>query len=146
MSVFTGSVHDVHGDFLYIIECFGPNNRKNDANEKEDQSRHQNASVIMLFGIGKLALPVIGISFLLCSAHRNKGEHHISQNKSDADKCALAADIHHARKKRHQDARDKERIRKDLDIDRKAVCKKALGPNHEECDHHLNGNTNPIIS
>ena len=64
----------------------------------------------MLFVLAELARPVIGIFLVPRSAHRDKGEHNISQNESDADERTLAADIHHARKERHQYARNEERV------------------------------------
>ena len=93
-----------------IIKDCVPNNRKDDSNEEEDKSRYKNTVIITLFGLRKLACPVIGISLLLCSAHRDKGKHDISENESDTYKRPLAADIHHARKERHQYTRDKERV------------------------------------
>ena len=109
-----------------IIKDCVPNNRKDDSNEEEDKSRYKNTVIITLFGLRKLACPVIGISLLLCSAHRDKGKHSVSKNKSNSDKRTLAADKQQAREKRHQNTGDEESVRQDLDIDRNAVCEKAL--------------------
>ena len=129
-----------------MIEHYVPNNRKDNSNEKEDQSRYQNTTVIMLLCLAELALPIVGIALLLGSAHGDEGKDRISQNKSKTNKSTLAADIHHARKKRHQDTGDEEGIRKDLDIYRRAIREKALGPDHQKGDQHLNANTNTVIS
>lgn len=114
------------GILLCIIKCLVPNNRKDDSNEKENKSCHKNRSVIMLFGVAKLTCPVIGIFLVLFSAHRDKGERHISQNESDTDECTFAADIHHAGKQGHQDTGDEESVRQDLDIYRQTMCEKPL--------------------
>ena len=74
-------------------------------------------SLTLLFALAELACTVIGIALLLCSAHRNKGEHNIPENKSDTYEGTLATDVQHAREKRHQHARNEERIRQNLDVD-----------------------------
>ena len=95
---------------LSVVKCCVPNNRKGDANEKENKSCDQDIVATMLFGLGKLAGAVISISLVPRSAHRDKGEHCISKDKSDTDECPLAADVHHACKKRHQNTCDEESI------------------------------------
>ena len=96
--------------FLYVIKFHIPNNRKDDSNDKEEKTRYKNTAVILLFGIVQLTLAVIGISLVLCSAHRNKCEHGISDHEADTDQSSLATDIQHARKKRHQYTRNEESI------------------------------------
>ena len=93
-----------------MIEHYVPNNRKDNSNEKEDQSRYQNTTVIMLLCLAELALPIVGIALLLGSSHGDEGKDRISQNKSETNQSTLAADIHHARKKRHQYTGDEECI------------------------------------
>ena len=100
----------------------------------------------MHFGRAELTRAVIGIPLMLHSAHGDEEKHHISEDKSDAKERTLVADIHHARKKGHQYTRNEESVRQDLDIYRRSVREKALGPNHEESDQQLNANANPIIS
>lgn len=90
------------GMILWVIKCRIPDSRKDDSDKKENQSCHKDVAVAMLFGLAELARTVIGILFVPCSAHRDKGEHNISKNKSDTDERPLATDIHHARKERHQ--------------------------------------------
>ena len=99
------------GIILYVIKCCVPNNRKDNTNNKEDQACHKNITVVMLFGLTEFTRAVIGISLVSRSTHRDKGKHDISENEANADEGALAADIHHAREKRHQDAGDEESIR-----------------------------------
>ena len=134
------------GLILYIVERCGPNNRKDDSNEKEDKSSYKDITVAMLFDFTKLTGAVIDILLMPGSAHRDKGKHNISQDVADADQSTLAADIHQTRIKGHQNTRYEEGIRQDLDIHRKAVSKKAFGPDHKECDNQLNTNANSIIS
>ncbi len=95
---------------LYLIIFYVPDNRKDDSDGKEDQSRYENTVITLLFVLAELTLAVIGISLVLCSAHREKGEHDVSKNESDTDQRALTTDVQHAGKKRHQYARDEERI------------------------------------
>ena len=98
-------------DRLWIIKFYIPNSRKDDSNGQEDKTRYQNTAVILLFGLAELTLAVIGISLVLCSAHRDKGKHGVPKYEANAYQRALAADIQHARKKRHQYAGNEERIR-----------------------------------
>ena len=114
------------GIFLCVIEIYVPNNRKDDSDEKEDQSRYENTAVVLLFGFAHFPLTVIGIPFVLCPSHRDKGEHHVAQYESDTDEGTFAADIQHTCKKRHQYTRNEERVGQDLDIDGRAVRKKAF--------------------
>ena len=111
---------------LRVIECQIPNNGKDDSNEKEDQSGHEWIAIAALLGFLKLTGTVIGIDLMSCSAHRNKGKDNISEDKSDTNEGALAADIHHAREKRHQNTRDEECVGQDLDIHRQAMGEKTL--------------------
>ena len=129
-----------------MIEHYVPNNRKDNSNEKEDQSRYQNTTVIMLLCLAELALPIVGIALLLGSAHGDEGKDRISQNKSETNKSTLAADIHHAGEKCHHDAGDEESVRQDLNIDRCTLAEETLGPDHQKGDQHLNANTNTVIS
>ena len=94
--------------FLRVIECQIPNNGKDDSNEKEDQSGHEWIAIAALLGLLKLTGTVIGIDLMSCPTHGNKGKDNISEDKSDTNEGALAADIHHAREKRHQNTRDEE--------------------------------------
>lgn len=113
LSGFTGSVQGACGDKIlcrWSIKYCVPNSRKDDTNEKENKSRYKNMAVVALFGRTKLTLTVIGIFLVPCSSHRDKGKHNVSEDESDADQCTLAADVQHAREKRHQYARDEERV------------------------------------
>lgn len=98
------------GILLCVIKIYVPNNRQDNSNEKEEQSRYKNTAVISLLGLAELTRAVIRISLVLGSAHRDKGEYDISENKSDAYECPLATDVQHACKKRHQYARNEESI------------------------------------
>ena len=129
-----------------VIEHHIPNNRQGDSNEKENKTCYENTAGIVLFCLLELAFTVIGIQLVLRSAHGDKEKHHISEDEPNTDQCALAADIHHAREKRHQDTGDEEGIRKNLDIYRRTIREKAFGPDHEESDQYLNGNADPVIS
>ena len=114
------------GILLYIVECHCPNNGEDDSNGKEDQPRHEDVAIAALLCLLELTGPVVGIQLMLCSAHRDKSKHDISDNKSDTYERSLAADVHHTRKQRHQYAGDEEGIRQDLNIDRHTVGEKAL--------------------
>ena len=96
---------------LYVIEFRVPNNGKDDANEQEEESRPKNTAAILFLALTELTRTVIGIALVLCSAHGDKGENHVPENESNTYECTLAADVQHARKKRHQYARDEESIR-----------------------------------
>ena len=76
----------------------------------------------MLFGVFELTGAVIDVPFMPHSSHRNKGEHHISENEAKAYERTLTADIQHARQEGHEDAGHKERIGQDLQIHRRTVC------------------------
>ena len=102
--------HDCAGISVYIVECGVPNYGKDDSNEKEDKSSHKNTAVAMLFGTTELPGTIVGIAFVPCSAHRDKGQHNIPEDKSDTNKCPFTTDVHHASKKRHQNARDEESV------------------------------------
>ena len=109
-----------------IIIFYIPNNRKNDSDAQEKQSRYKNTAVFVLFRLAELSRAVIGVKLVLGSSHRDKGKHHVSENESDSDERALSADEIHRRKERHQDARHEKRIRQDLQIYRRAFGEKAL--------------------
>ena len=119
-------MHLTQPQFLYLIEFCVPNNRKDDSNGKEEKSRYKNTAIALLFGIFELALTVIGISLLTRSAHGNKGKKRISKRKANTNQGALAADIQHAGKKRHQYAGNKESIGQYLNIYRYAFREKAF--------------------
>ena len=93
---------------LHVIKCCIPDSCKDDSNEKEDKPCHKNIAIIAFLGIAQLACTVIGIYLVFCPTHRDKGKDNISEDEADADEGALSADIHHARKQRHQYAGDKE--------------------------------------
>ena len=131
---------------LYIVERCVPNNRKDDSNEKEDESSHKDVTVALLFDCTELTRTIIGILLMAHSAHRHERKRHVSEHETDTDQGALTADIHQARIKGHQNTSYKESIRQDLDIHRKAMGEKALRPDHKEGDDQLNANTNRIIS
>ena len=98
------------GILSYVIEVYVPNNGEDRSNGKEEKSGKKNTSVVVLFRLAELTLAIIGITLVPCSAHGDKGKHHVSQNKPDTYKCAFTADVQHARKKRHQYARYEERV------------------------------------
>ena len=99
----------------------------------------------LLFGFAELARTVIGVFLVFHSAHRNEGEHNVSENESDPKERAFAADVQHAGKQRHQYAGNEESIREDLDVYRSPVREEALRPDHEEGDKHLDANTNRVF-
>ena len=93
---------------LFVIEFHIPNNRKDSSNKKEEKSRDKNTAYLVIFGLAQLTRAVIDVFLVSGSTHRDKGQHDVSQHKSDSDQRALAADVHHAREQRHQYARNEE--------------------------------------
>ena len=98
------------GMILYVIKFYVPNSSKDESNDKEEKSRYKNTSAILIFSFAELTLAVIGISLVLCSAHRDKGEYDVPENESNTYKRPLAANVQHTRKKRHQYARDEKSV------------------------------------
>ena len=131
--------------FLYVIELYAPNNRKDDSNEEEEKSRDKNAAVIPLFCLADLTRAVIGVELMSGSAHGDECEHDVSENEPDTDERTLSADEEHSRDECHQNARHKEGIRQDLEIDCRAIREKALGPDHEKTDQQFNAHADGIF-
>lgn len=109
-----------------VIKLYIPNNRKDDTNDKEEKSCYKNTVVVLLSGFAELSLPIVGVSLVLGSSHGNKGEHHISDYKSDTDERAFTADKQHTRHQRHQYTGDEERVGQDLNIYCNAIGEKAF--------------------
>lgn len=130
---------------ILLIKFDTPNNRQNDSNGQEEEPCHKNTAIILLFGLTELTRAVIGVAFVLGSTHGDKGEHDVSENESDTDEGAFAADEEQARKEGHQNTRNEEGICHDLEIDCRAIGEKALCPNHEKADQDLNSKTNSIF-
>jgi len=133
------------GILLDVIICFAPDNRQDDTNGQKNKSRYPNTAVVLFFGLCKLTRTVIGVSLLFCSAHGDKGKHNVSENESNSYERALTADEEHSRKERHQYARHEEGVCPDLEIDRRALGEKALGPDHAKGDQRLNAKANGIL-
>ena len=76
---------------LYGIEFHIPDPRQEDTGDKEDQSRHKNTAVVVLFSLLELARAVIGVELVAGSAHGDKGEHDVSENESNAYERTLSA-------------------------------------------------------
>ena len=129
----------------YVVEGHVPDGREDDSNDQEGKTCHKNTAVVTLLGLAQLTGAVINVELVAGPSHGDERQHDVSQNEADTNEGALATDEQHARDEGHQDTRDEEGVRQDLEIDRRAVGEKALGPDHQKRDHRLNANTNGIF-
>ena len=88
----------ITGSNGHLIKVQVPDHGKDYADRKEQKSREQNAMIALLFQFRKLALTVLRIDLVLCSAHRDERQKNVSYNESDSYKRALAADEYHSGK------------------------------------------------
>ena len=110
----------------HVIEVYVPDNCEDYPGDQEEKPGDQKTAVVQLLFLAELLLAVGGIGHVFCSAHGDEGEKNVSENEADAKKRALVAYEHKSRKKRHQYARHKERVRKDLNVHSNTVGKKTL--------------------
>ena len=97
--------------YTWMIKVHIPDNRKQNADRKEEQSRYEKAMVVRLFELAELTFTVARIHLVVFSSHGDKCLHDVSQNEADTDEPSLAADEHDSGKQGQQEPRNREAIR-----------------------------------
>ena len=95
----------------HLIKVQIPDHGKDYADRKEQKSCEQNAMIALLFQFRKLALTVLCIDLVLCSAHGDERQKNVSYNESDSYESSLSADEKHSGKQQHQNSRNGKTVR-----------------------------------